>query len=82
MVAMGLDVWPSVLVLGCAAATKFTGWFLPLPFLVWSCLYRSRPGFTTLLVGRLDRDRRAVRAHAPLVARSGQRRAFGFWNPT
>ena len=30
------------LVLGCAAATKFTGWFLPLPFLVWSCLYRSR----------------------------------------
>jgi 4-amino-4-deoxy-L-arabinose transferase-like glycosyltransferase len=39
------------LVLGCAAATKFTGWFLPLPFLVWSCLYRSRAGFKTLLLG-------------------------------
>ena len=40
-------------VLGCAAATKFTGWFLPLPFLVWSCFYRSRRGFTALLVGGL-----------------------------
>ena len=41
------------LVLGCAAATKFTGWFLPLPFLIWSCLYRSRTGFKTLLLGGL-----------------------------
>ena len=39
--------------LGCAAATKFTGWFLPLPFLIWSCLYRSRTGFMALLVGGL-----------------------------
>jgi hypothetical protein len=39
------------IVLGCAMATKFTGWFLPLPFLIWAGLYRSRRGFTTLLVG-------------------------------
>ena len=24
--------------------TKFTGWFLPLPFLAWTGLYRNRPG--------------------------------------
>jgi hypothetical protein len=36
---------------GCAAATKFTGWFLPLPFLIWTALYRSGPGFKTLLFG-------------------------------
>ncbi len=41
------------LLLGCAAATKFTGWFLPLPFLAWSCLYRSRTGLKTLLLGGL-----------------------------
>jgi Dolichyl-phosphate-mannose-protein mannosyltransferase len=41
------------LVLGCAAATKFTGWFLPLPFLIWSCLFRSRTAFKTLLLGGL-----------------------------
>ena len=40
-------------ILGCAAATKFTGWFLPLPFLIWSGVYRSRPGFKTLLFGGL-----------------------------
>ena len=40
---MGLGV-AFGMVLGCAAATKFTGWFLPLPFLIWSCLYRSRQG--------------------------------------
>jgi 4-amino-4-deoxy-L-arabinose transferase-like glycosyltransferase len=39
------------LILGCAAGTKFTGWFLPLPFLVWAALYRSREGFKTLVVG-------------------------------
>jgi len=39
------------LVLGCAAATKLTGWFLPLPFLAWAVLYRSRQGFKTLLLG-------------------------------
>ena len=36
---------------GCAAATKFTGWFLPLPFLAWAVLYRSRAGFITVAVG-------------------------------
>ncbi len=39
------------LVLGCAAATKLTGWFVPLPFAVWSAIYRSRRGFLTLLLG-------------------------------
>jgi 4-amino-4-deoxy-L-arabinose transferase-like glycosyltransferase len=38
-------------ILGCGAATKFTGWFVPLPFLVWSGLYRSRRGFLTLVLG-------------------------------
>jgi 4-amino-4-deoxy-L-arabinose transferase-like glycosyltransferase len=41
------------LVLGCAAGTKFTGWFLALPFLVWAGLYRSRDGFKTVIVGLL-----------------------------
>ncbi len=36
---------------GCAADTKFTGWLLPLPFLVWSLLFRERRGILTLLVG-------------------------------
>jgi len=39
------------IILGCAAATKLTGWFLPLPFLAWAVLYRSRQGFITLGVG-------------------------------
>ena len=38
-------------ILGCALATKFTGWFLPVPFLIWSCVYDSRSGFKTLLFG-------------------------------
>jgi hypothetical protein len=45
---------PSVLfgiVLGCAGGTKLTGWFLPLPFLAWTALYRSRRGYKTLAVG-------------------------------
>ncbi len=33
---------PLGLILGAAAGTKFTGWFLPLPFLVWTACYRSR----------------------------------------
>jgi len=36
---------------GCAAATKLTGWFLPLPFLAWTLLYRDRRGAITLAVG-------------------------------
>jgi hypothetical protein len=39
------------LVLGCALAAKLTGWFLPLPFLAWVGLYRSRRGSRTLLIG-------------------------------
>lgn len=41
------------LLAGWAADTKLTGWFLPLPFLVWSLLLRDRRGFLTLLVGGL-----------------------------
>ena len=62
------------LVLGCAAATKFTGWFLPLPFLVWSCLYRSRPGFKTLLLGGLIAIGVLFALMPPWWTRSGQRR--------
>jgi len=36
------------LLLGFAFDTKLTGWFIPLPFLVWSALTRSRRGFLTL----------------------------------
>ncbi len=47
--------WPWVvvfgLVVGCAADTKLTGWFLPLPFIVWTILYRDRRALFTLLVG-------------------------------
>jgi 4-amino-4-deoxy-L-arabinose transferase-like glycosyltransferase len=39
------------IVLGCAAATKLTGWFVPLPFLAWTVLYQSRQGAKTLAVG-------------------------------
>src|SRR5262249_12362162 len=41
------------LILGCAAATKLTGWFLPLPFLVWVGLTRNRAAARTLLLGLL-----------------------------
>ena len=39
------------LIMGCALATKLTGWFLPLPFLAWILIYRSRLAFKTLLLG-------------------------------
>ena len=38
-------------ILGTAMATKLTGWFLPIPFVVWAVLYRSRRAFWTLGVG-------------------------------
>jgi hypothetical protein len=38
-------------VLGCSLATKLTGWFLTLPFLVWAGLYRDRVAFKTVLIG-------------------------------
>jgi hypothetical protein len=40
-------------ILGCALATKLTGWFLPLPYLVWVALYRDRRAIMTLGVGLL-----------------------------
>ncbi len=30
------------LLIGAAAATKLTGWFLPLPFVAWALIYRDR----------------------------------------
>jgi hypothetical protein len=36
---------------GCALATKLTGWFLPLPFLAWAGLYRSPRASRTLFIG-------------------------------
>ena len=36
---------------GWAADTKLTGWFLPLPFVAWSLLYRDRRGWLALAVG-------------------------------
>jgi hypothetical protein len=41
------------IVAGWAADTKLTGWFLPIPFIVWTVLYRDRRGLLTLLVGGL-----------------------------
>ena len=38
---------------GWAADTKLTGWFLPIPFLVWPAIYRDRKAFQTLLIGGL-----------------------------
>jgi hypothetical protein len=36
---------------GCALATKLTGWFLPLPFLLWTLWQRDRAGTRVLLLG-------------------------------
>jgi hypothetical protein len=38
---------------GAAAATKLTGWLLPVPFLVWTVLHRDRKGALTLALGAL-----------------------------
>jgi 4-amino-4-deoxy-L-arabinose transferase-like glycosyltransferase len=47
--------WPWVVVFGLlagwAADTKLTGWLLPIPFLAWTALDRSRRGVWTLAVG-------------------------------
>ncbi|HEV3122274.1 MAG TPA: glycosyltransferase family 39 protein [Isosphaeraceae bacterium] len=45
--------WVAVfgLLAGWAADTKLTGWALPLPFLVWTAIYRDRRALLTLLVG-------------------------------
>ncbi len=45
--------WTAILglILGCAAALKLTGWFLPLPFLAWAAWSRDRRAFTVLLGG-------------------------------
>lgn len=37
--------------LGCAAGIKLTGWFVVLPFLAWTLIYRDRRAALTLLVG-------------------------------
>ncbi len=37
--------------LGCAMADKLTGWFVPIPFLVWAMIYRDRRALRLLGVG-------------------------------
>ncbi len=39
------------LILGAAADTKLTGWFLPLPYFAWSILTKSRRGLVALVAG-------------------------------
>jgi hypothetical protein len=39
--------------LGCAASTKFTGWFLPVPLAAWVLVYRDRRGARALGLGAL-----------------------------
>ena len=41
------------LALGCAASTKFTGWFMPFPLAAWVVLYRDRRAARTLVLGGL-----------------------------
>jgi hypothetical protein len=41
------------LLAGCAAATKFTGWLLPVPFLAWVVLARERRAAWALTAGGL-----------------------------
>jgi 4-amino-4-deoxy-L-arabinose transferase-like glycosyltransferase len=53
----GRDIGAAIAVLGfgmavgCAMATKLTGWFLPLPFLAWAALFRDRRTFRVLAIG-------------------------------
>ncbi|MEW4569999.1 glycosyltransferase family 39 protein [Tautonia sp. JC769] len=37
------------LVIGAASATKLTGWFIPLPLLAWTIVFRDRRGLLALL---------------------------------
>jgi hypothetical protein len=39
------------LIVGCALATKLTGWFLPLPFLLWAGWTRNRRASQVLMIG-------------------------------
>ncbi len=41
------------LCVGGAAATKLTGWFLPLPFILWTLIHRDRFGLWMIGVGGL-----------------------------
>ena len=47
--------WPWMILFGVlcgwAADTKLTGWFLPVPFLIWTAVARSRRGTVALIVG-------------------------------
>ena len=39
------------LIVGCALATKLTGWFLPLPFIAWAGWARDRRALRALMIG-------------------------------
>ena len=49
----GKWLWPSAfgVAWGCAAATKLTGWFLPIPLAAWVVFYRDRRAAQALLIG-------------------------------
>ena len=53
MPPIGAGHWPSDSSSVAPLATKLTGWFLPLPFLVWVALYRSVRAFKILSLGLL-----------------------------
>ncbi len=67
------------LLAGAAAATKLTGWFLPLPFLAWALIYRDRaaPGGALAAAGVVA-ALSGLCAHPALVGRprSGGSRGF------
>jgi hypothetical protein len=41
------------MIVGCSAGTKLTGWFLPVPFVVWAGIYRSRRAALVLMIGMI-----------------------------
>ena len=58
-------------VCSAAPATKLTGWFLPLPFLVWAALAAAIGALLTILAGRPSLAwRRALPAQSALVDRA------------
>ena len=68
----GKPLWRWVIVfaalVACAMGTKVTGWLLPLPFLCWVVLYRSRAGAQTLGLGLVARARHTAHHDSALVA--------------
>ena len=62
------------LVLGCALATKLTGWFLPLPFLAWAAWTRDRRAIRVLIDRHAAGLCRSASPQSSLVDRAGHGR--------